>query len=112
MLVRVVIALIPAIMLAAIAIVWLIVRQRSLVDELNDVNKRLGEGPSSRPGDAVALLERSVDRVMRHEDDVEFARQRLESALSEMTQGAVVADRDGNVVLRNAFKEFRRCSTW
>ena len=97
------IALIPAIMLAAIAIVLLIVRQRSLVDELNDVNKRLGEGPSSRPGDAVALLERSVDRVMRHEDDVEFARQRLESALSEMTQGAVVADRDGNVVLRNAF---------
>src|SRR5258708_38789287 len=88
-------------MLAAIAIVLLIVRQRSLVDELNDVNKRLGEGPSSRPGHAVALLERSVDRVMRHEDDVEFARQSLERALSEMTQGAVGADPDGNIVLRN-----------
>ena len=99
------IALIPAIVLAAIAIGLLIVRQRSLVNELNELNKRMGEPSSSRPADAVALLERSVDRVMRHEDDVEFARQRLESALSAMTQGAVVADRDGQVVLRNSFAE-------
>ena len=56
------IALVLAIALAAVAIVLLIVRQRSLVNELNELNKRLGEPSSSRPADAVALLERSVDR--------------------------------------------------
>ena len=46
------IALVLAIVLAAIAIGLLIVRQRSLVKELNDLNKRLGERASSRPADA------------------------------------------------------------
>ena len=63
------IAVILAIVLAAVAVGLLIVRQRSLVKELNELNERLGERPSSRPADAVALLERSVDRVMRHDDD-------------------------------------------
>ncbi|MEO5842830.1 MAG: ATP-binding protein [Acidimicrobiales bacterium] len=99
------IALIPAIVLAAVAIGLLIVRQRRLVNELNELNKRMGERASTRSSDAVALLERSVDRVMQHDDDVESERQRLESALSAMTQGAVVADRDGRVVLRNSYAE-------
>ena len=99
------IALIPAIVLAAVAIGLLIARQRSLVNELNELNGRMGERSSTRSADAVALLERSVDRVMRDEDDAEFARRRLENALSAMTQGAVVADRDGRVVLRNSFAQ-------
>jgi two-component system, OmpR family, sensor histidine kinase SenX3 len=100
-----VIALVPAILLAAVAIGLLIVHQRRMVAELNQLNRRLGEEPTTRPAHAVALLERSVDRVMRNEDDIEVARRRLERALSAMTQGAVVADRDGQVVLRNSFAE-------
>jgi two-component system sensor histidine kinase SenX3 len=100
-----VIVVIAIIVLGAIAIGLLVARQRRLVRELNELNRRLGEPTSSRPTDAVATLERSVDRVMRNEDDAEVARRRLEAALSAMTQGAVVADRNGRVVLRNAFAE-------
>jgi two-component system sensor histidine kinase SenX3 len=101
----VIVVAIAALVLAGSALGLLMVRQRRLVRELNELNRRLGEPTSSRSAEAVALLERSVDRVMRSEDGTETARKRLESALSAMTQGAVVADRDGRVVLRNSFAE-------
>jgi two-component system sensor histidine kinase SenX3 len=100
-----VVVLVAAVVAAALAIGLLFARQRRLIGELNELNRRLGEPSSSRPADAVATLERSVDRVMRSEDDAEIARRRLEAALSAMTQGAVVADRSGRIVLRNAFAE-------
>ena len=97
------VVVILSLLLAAAAIAVLIWRQQQLVRELNDVNRRLGEQPASRPQDAVARLERSIDRVIEHDGTIEFDRARLEAALSAMTQGAVVCDPGGTQVLRNNF---------
>jgi two-component system sensor histidine kinase SenX3 len=94
---------IAAVLLAVAAIGVLLFRQHNLVDELNGLNLRLGEPPTTRTHEAVARLERSVDRVIERDGSVELDRARLEAALSAMTQGAVVCDLSGREVLRNNF---------
>jgi two-component system, OmpR family, sensor histidine kinase SenX3 len=79
--------------------------QHRTVRRVLEVVERLGETTPARvtPEAAISRLERSVDRVRRHDDDTRLAEARLEQAFSEITQGAVVCDRLGAIVLRNAF---------
>ena len=90
----------------AVAIVARRMQQRT-VRRLIDVVEHLGEAAPGRPrGDlAMARLERSVQRVRERDDRVQRAELRLELALSEMTQGAVVCDEQGIVVFRNAYAQ-------
>jgi two-component system sensor histidine kinase SenX3 len=48
-------------------------------------------------------VERAIQRVRHHDDAAVHAQRRLELALSSMTQGAVICDEHGTVVLHNAF---------
>jgi two-component system sensor histidine kinase SenX3 len=51
----------------------------------------------------IATLTRSLADIRRHDDDTARRQLRLELALSSMTQGAVICDEVGQVVLRNEF---------
>jgi len=90
----------------AVAIVARRMQQRT-VRRLIDVVEHLGEAaPGRSRGDlAMARLERSVQRVRERDDRVQRAELRLELALSEMTQGAVVCDEQGIVVFHNAYAQ-------
>jgi two-component system sensor histidine kinase SenX3 len=94
-------AVLSAVLIGALAaLFW---RERMLVAEVNRLTTRLGVQPAPRAVEAVAQLQRGVDRAIQHEDTLDEERRRLELALSAMTQGAVVCDLDGRVVLHNAF---------
>ena len=94
-----------AVALAVAIVAWRM--QQRTVRRLIDVVEHLGEAAPGRPrGDlAMARLERSVQRVRERDDRVQQTELRLELALSEMTQGAVVCDEQGIVVFRNAYAQ-------
>ena len=81
--------------------------QQRTVRRLVEVVENLGESTPGRARSDIAMarLERSVQRVRERDDRVHQAELRLELALSEMTQGAVVCDELGLVVYRNAFAQ-------
>jgi two-component system sensor histidine kinase SenX3 len=58
---------------------------------------------NSRDRAQLTTLTRSLAELRRHDDDTARRQLRLELALSSMTQGAVICDESGHVVLRNAF---------
>jgi two-component system sensor histidine kinase SenX3 len=102
-------------LVAAIAIVFLVGTlvalqiwrgQQRLVRRVLEVTERLGDTPPTiRPSSQTAIdrLERSVDRVRRHDDDARLSEVRLERAMSEMTEGAIICDANGRVVFRNSY---------
>lgn len=97
-----------AVVAVAVAVVILVItwrRQQHTVRRLVEVVENLGESSPERARRdlAIARLERSVQRVRERDDRVAQAELRLELALSEMTQGAVVCDQRGDVVFRNEF---------
>jgi len=53
--------------------------------------------------DLLSLVERSAARVRRHDAHAARQQQRFAMALSSMSQGAVLCDEFGEVVMRNAF---------
>ncbi len=65
----------------------------------------LGETVPERAsvGDLLSLVERSAARVRRHDAQAARQQQRFAMALSSMSQGAVLCDEFGEVVMRNAF---------
>jgi two-component system sensor histidine kinase SenX3 len=76
---------------------------RRLVEVVENLWGTTPEGMRNDVG--IARLERSVQRARERDDQVHQAEARLELALSEMTQGAVVCDERGAVVYRNAFAQ-------
>jgi two-component system sensor histidine kinase SenX3 len=85
------------------AVTWR--NQRRTARRVVDVAERLGEStpPKVTPQVAIDRLERSVDRVRRHDDDSRIAELRLARALDEVTQGVVICDPGGGIVARNSF---------
>jgi two-component system sensor histidine kinase SenX3 len=81
--------------------------QQRTVRRLIEVIERLGETSPQRASRDVAMarLERSVERVRERDDLVQQTELRLELALSEMTQGAVVCDERGTVMYRNTYAQ-------
>jgi two-component system sensor histidine kinase SenX3 len=59
----------------------------------------------ARSNAIVAEFRDTLEQVQRHDDATSRSQQRLELALSSMTQGAVICDESGHVVLRNAFAQ-------
>jgi two-component system sensor histidine kinase SenX3 len=98
-------ALALAVALAVVIVAWRL--QQRTVRRLIDVVEHLGDAAPGRPRSelAMARLERSVQRVRERDDRVQQAELRLELALSEMTQGAVVCNEQGTVVFRNAYAQ-------
>jgi two-component system sensor histidine kinase SenX3 len=94
-----------AVALTVVLIAWRL--QQRTVRRLIEAVEHLGEVAPGRPRSelAMARLERSVQRVRERDDRVHQAELRLELALSEMTQGAVVCDERGVVVFRNAYAQ-------
>lgn len=94
-----------AIALVVALVAWRL--QQRTVRRLLDVIERLGDTSPGRSTSDVAMsqLERSVQRVRERDDRVRQAELRLELALSQMHQGAVVCDDAGTVVFRNAYAE-------
>lgn len=94
-----------AVALVVVIVAWRM--QQRTVRRLIDVVEHLGEAAPGRPRSdlAMARLERSVQRVRERDDRVHQTELRLELALSEMTQGAVVCDERGIVVFRNAYAQ-------
>ncbi len=94
-----------AVALTVVLIAWRL--QQRTVRRLIEAVEHLGEAAPGRPRSelAMARLERSVQRVRERDDRVHQAELRLELALSEMTQGAVVCDERGVVVFRNAYAQ-------
>ena len=98
-------ALALAVALVVVIVAWRL--QQRTVRRLIEVVEHLGDAAPGRPRSdlAMARLERSVQRVRERDDRVHQAELRLELALSEMTQGAVVCDEQGTVVFRNAYAQ-------
>ena len=94
-----------AVALTVVLLAWRL--QQRTVRRLIEAVEHLGEAAPGRPRSelAMARLERSVQRVRERDDRVHQAELRLELALSEMTQGAVVCDERGVVVFRNAYAQ-------
>jgi two-component system sensor histidine kinase SenX3 len=88
----------------ALALAIPIVRHR-LRTQLVDAVGALGVTPDndSSMSSVLAQIERTANHVRRHESATARSQLRLEQALSSMTQGAVICDERGEVVLRNAF---------
>ena len=94
-----------AVAVAAVALAWRV--QQRTARRLIEVVERLGETSPGRARSDIAMarLERSVQRVRERDDLVHQAERRLELALSEMPQGAVVCDERGTVVFRNTYAQ-------
>jgi two-component system, OmpR family, sensor histidine kinase SenX3 len=90
---------------AVVVLAWRI--QHRTARRLLEVVERLGEAAPGRARSDIAMarLERSVQRVRERDDLVHLAERRLELALSEMPQGAVLCDDNGTVVFRNAYAQ-------
>src|SRR6266545_6920769 len=88
----------------ALALAIPIVRHR-LRTQLVDAVGALGVTPDndSSMSSVLAQIERTANHVRRHESATARSQLRLEQALSSMTQGAVICDERGEVVLRNTF---------
>jgi two-component system, OmpR family, sensor histidine kinase SenX3 len=84
--------------------------QRRLARRLAEAARRLdaqiaaSSPPDRAPavGDAVALVERAVERTGARTDDASVAEQRLERALGAIAHGVVIYDEDGTVAHCNA----------
>jgi len=94
-----------AVAVVAVGFAWRL--QRRTERRLLGVVEALDDSAPGRAGSdiAIARIERSVQRVRELGDRVHQAERRLELALSEMTQGAVVCDEQGTVVFRNRYAQ-------
>jgi two-component system sensor histidine kinase SenX3 len=90
--------------LAAGSAVLFVTRARAR-QRLRVVASTLGEptGGQMAFGEALAVIERAARRVQLHDAAITRCELRLELALSSMTQGAVICDERGDIVLRNEF---------
>src|SRR6266545_327355 len=88
----------------ALALAIPIVRHR-LRTQLVAAVAALGVTPDneSSMSSVLAQIERTANHVRRHDSETARSQLRLEQALSSMTQGAVICDENGEVVLRNTF---------
>jgi two-component system, OmpR family, sensor histidine kinase SenX3 len=79
--------------------------RRTYRAHLADIVSSLGDEPGTATSidELTRQAERAARRVQRHDDETQRAQRRLEHALSSMTQGAVICDERGDVVLRNSF---------
>jgi two-component system sensor histidine kinase SenX3 len=86
--------------------VALITRHQARGD-LAEIALALGEPMEGAPSttELRRQLERAARRVQHHDGETARAQRRMEHALSSMTQGAVICDEHGTVVLRNAFAQ-------
>jgi two-component system sensor histidine kinase SenX3 len=86
--------------------VALITRHQARAD-LTEIALALGEPTDGAPStdELRRRLERAARRVQRHDGETARAQRRMEHALSSMTQGAVICDEHGTVVLRNSFAQ-------
>jgi two-component system sensor histidine kinase SenX3 len=86
-------------------LVLLVVRVRASERVLLRSVHRLGDTAPLRAGLPAALsrLERAVELVRQHDDATGESAERLLGALEQMTQGAVVCDANGQIVMRNRF---------
>jgi two-component system sensor histidine kinase SenX3 len=86
--------------------VALITRHQARAD-LAEIALALGEPVEGAPSttELRRQLERAARRVQRHDGETARAQRRMEHALSSMTQGAVICDEHGTVVLRNSFAQ-------
>jgi two-component system sensor histidine kinase SenX3 len=86
--------------------VALIARHQARAD-LTEIALALGEPMDDAPSttELRRQLERAARRVQRHDGETARAQRRMEHALSSMTQGAVICDEHGTVVLRNSFAQ-------
>jgi two-component system sensor histidine kinase SenX3 len=86
--------------------VALITRHQARAD-LAEIALALGEPMEGAPSttELRRQLERAARRVQHHDGETARAQRRMEHALSSMTQGAVICDEHGTVVLRNAFAQ-------
>jgi len=97
-------ALVVALALAASGGIVLLQRVRH-TRRLREVLAGLGDTAPRSLEEGFDRLERAVRAVARQDEEVHRAEVRLERALSEMTQGAVICDAAGRVVLRNSFAQ-------
>jgi two-component system sensor histidine kinase SenX3 len=92
--------------LAAGGGVAMIARHRRRMD-LVEIAAALGESTTEVPSVPQLRLrvERAARGLQRHDVETARAQRRMEHALSSMTQGAVICDDRGDVVLRNSFAQ-------
>jgi two-component system sensor histidine kinase SenX3 len=86
-------------------LVVLVMRDRASERAIVQAVNRLGDTAPMRTGVPAALsrLERAVELVRHHDETTNEAAERLVGALELMTQGAVICDAGGQIVLRNIF---------
>jgi two-component system sensor histidine kinase SenX3 len=89
---------------ALTALVALVARNRAR-KRLGQLAVDLGAEPheGASLGELLSLVERTAVRIRRHDAAVERQQQRYALALSAMTQGAVLSDEHGSIVMQNAF---------
>jgi two-component system, OmpR family, sensor histidine kinase SenX3 len=73
----------------------------ALGERLDDRSQGLASVTSSDHAGVMAAVDRAAARVLAQRDDEEADRRRLEGAIEALPIGIVVADEDGEVVLRN-----------
>ncbi len=101
----VIVALVVSAALLGLLVVGLVARGRAR-RRIDEATARLGVHPvaaSASVWNALARLDRAVDRHLSEEGDGSVAELRIQHALDAMTQGAVVCDQGGTVVFRNRF---------
>ena len=97
--------LIAIVALAAVLAFACVLARTRVKNRLISLAAALGEEPpgSASVSDLLSLVERSAERIRRHDSEVERQQQRFALALSAMTQGAVLCDEFGSTVMHNAF---------